>query len=92
MLNLARKLQFLNCLMNVHGDVPVDSRLLPHIKAQHMNDPLTEDMINCLFVAEEFRAAVVATREIRPGEELFASYGDAYWSHHEAFGRTLNKV
>ena len=85
----ARKLQFRNYLMNIQGDVLVDPRLLPHIKARYINDPLNEDTINCRFVPEEFRAAVVATREIRPGEELFASYGDAYWSQHEAFGRIL---
>jgi hypothetical protein len=85
----ARKLQFRNYLMNIQGSVLVDPRLLPHIKARYINDPLNEDMINCRFVPEEFRAAVVATREIRPGEELFASYGTAYWSQHEAFGRIL---
>jgi hypothetical protein len=74
----ARNLQFRNYLMNTQGGVLVDSRCLPHIKARYINDPLNEDMINCRFFPEEFRAAVVATREIRPGEELFASYGDAY--------------
>jgi hypothetical protein len=85
----ARKLQFRNYLMSIQGDVLVDPRLLPHIKARYINDPLNEDSINCRFVPEEFRAAVVATKEIRPGGELFASYGDAYWSQHEAFGRIL---
>jgi hypothetical protein len=85
----ARKLQFRNYLMNTQGDVLVDPRLLPHIKARYINDPLNEDMINCRFVPEEFRAAVVATREIRPGQELFASYGNAYWSQHESLGRIL---
>jgi hypothetical protein len=66
--------------MNIDGDVLVDSRLLPHVKARHVN----EDMINCRFVAGGFRAAVVATWEIRPGEELFASHGDACCSHHGA--------
>ena len=85
----ARMLQFRNYLMNTTGEILVDPRLLPHIKARYINDPLNEDKINCRFVPEEFRAAVVTTREVRPGEELFASYGDAYWSQHEAFGRIL---
>jgi len=43
--------------------------------------------VNCKFVPEKFRSAVVAIRSIEAGEELFASYGDGYWSQHGTMGR-----
>jgi len=63
-------------------DVFVDPGPLPHVKARYANDPLNDDLVNARFVPEpgEFRAAVVASRPIRPGEEIFCPYGDSYWS------------
>ena len=74
-------------LMLVQGDVLVDPRPLLHIKARYINDPLNEKYVNCKFVPEKFRSAVVMTRKIRHGEELFVSYGEAYWANHAINGR-----
>jgi len=75
-------------LMNVAGDILVDPGPMLSIKARYINDPLNEEIVNCKFVADpaHFRCAVVATRDIRSGEELFVSYGDMYWSQQSYLG------
>lgn len=75
-------------LMLVGGNVFVDPRLCPDIKARYINDPLNEALVNCKFVPEpmSFRSAVVSTREIHPQTELFISYGDFYWSQQSIKG------
>jgi SET domain len=85
----ARSLQETNYLMLVEGDVLVDPGPLPHILARYINDPLNEAYVNCRYVpdAAHHRSKVVTTREIQPGEELFSSYGEAYWSQHVTPGR-----
>jgi SET domain-containing protein len=76
--------------MLVSGDVFVDPGPLPHVKARYINDPLNEEYVNCKFVPEPkfSRCAVVATRDIECGEELFVSYGEAYWSDRDHGGST----
>jgi hypothetical protein len=50
---------------------------------------LTDDNLSCTpqYVPNKLRSAVVATRMITRGEEIFVSYGDAYWAQHETLGR-----
>jgi len=74
-------------LMLVQGDILVDPGPLSHVKARYINDPLKEDFVNGKFVPENFRSAVVATRTIHHGEELFVSYGEAYWANQNIVGR-----
>lgn len=76
-------------LFLVAGDQLVDPGPLPHIKARYINDPLNKKYTNCKYVAQPlcFRSAVVATRDILPGEEIFVSYGDRYWANQEFQGR-----
>jgi hypothetical protein len=74
-------------LMLVQGSVLIDTGPLPHIKARYMNDPLNEAFLNCKYVSCQFWSQVVATRDIRSGEELFVSYGEAYWNQREELGR-----
>ena len=76
-------------LLLLHGDNFVDSGPLLHIKARYINDPLNENYVNCKFVPEQGRAAVVAIRDIEIGEELFVSYGPGYWSQHTTPGNVL---
>lgn len=78
-----------NYLLLLLGDVLVDSGPLLHIKARFINDPLNERLVNCKFVPERSRAAVVATRDIQLGEELFVSYGPGYWLQHNTVGYLL---
>jgi SET domain len=86
----ARHIQDRSYLFVVQGNTLVDPGPCPHIKARYINDPLNESWVNCKYVAEAIpRAAVVATKTIEPGEELFASYGDGYWSQHATIGRRL---
>ena len=85
----SKKIKDKSYLMMVRGDVLVDPGPLKHIKARYINDPLNEEVVNCKYVPEELRSAVVTTRVVIPGEELFASYGDAYWSNHKSAGRTF---
>jgi hypothetical protein len=74
-------------LMMAAGDILIDAGPLLHIKARYINDPLNDEFVNCKFVPDKLRAAVVSTRMISRGEELFAAYGDAYWAQHDTLGR-----
>ena len=85
----SRKLEDKSYLMMVEGDVLVDPRPVTQIKARFINDPLNENMTNCKYAPEELRSAVVATKDIYPGNELFASYGEAYWKSHKTPGRIV---
>jgi hypothetical protein len=76
-------------LMLLNGDLLVDAGPLAHVKARYMNDPLNEELTNCKFVVKELEGAIVSTRLIKAGEELFVSYGDAYWSQHKSVARQL---
>jgi hypothetical protein len=90
----SRRLGDTSYLMLVAGDVFVDSGSLPQIKARYINDPLNDDYVNCKFLPEPkfHRCAVVATRDIQCGEELFVSYGDAYWSNRAHGGSIYTGV
>jgi hypothetical protein len=83
----AKGLKDRSYLMLVNGGILVDPGPLPQIKARYINDPLNDKFVNCKFVPDKLRSAVVATRMINRGEELFVSYGDAYWAQHETLGR-----
>jgi hypothetical protein len=88
----ARHIQDRSYLFVVQGNTLVDPGPCPHIKARYINDPLNESLVNCKYVPQAIpRAAVVATKTIEPGEELFASYGDGYWSQHATIGRRLER-
>lgn len=83
----AKGLKDRSYLMLVDGGILVDPGPLPQIKARYINDPLNDKFVNCKYVPDKLRSAVVATRMITRGEELFVSYGDAYWAQHETLGR-----
>jgi len=83
----AKQLKDRSYLMSVREDILVDPGPLLHIKARYINDPLNEKYVNCEYVPEKYRSAVIATRDIHPGEEIFVSYGDGYWSQHNTPGR-----
>lgn len=85
----AKSLKDRSYLMSVQADQLVDPGPLPHVKARYINDPLNEKKVNCRYVPAEFKSAVVTTRMVYPGEELFVSYGDAYWSVSPVIGRFL---
>ena len=59
--------------MLVANDVLVDPGPLSHVKARYINDPMNEAIVNGKFepAPEIHRFAVVATRDIERGEELF---------------------
>lgn len=80
-----------NYMMLVSGNLLVDAGPCLHIKARYINDPLNEELVNCEFIPqpEKRRVSVISKRRIQPGEELFASYGDAYWSHQSIAGKVL---
>jgi hypothetical protein len=84
----AKGLKDRSYLMLVNGGILLDAGPLPQIKARYINDPLNDKFVNCKFVPDKLRSAVVATRMISRGEELFVSYGDAYWAQHKTLGRS----
>ena len=88
----ARNLKDKSYLMSLMGQYLVDPQPTPHIKARYINDPLNESLINCKFHPEEIRSAIIATRNIYDGEELFVSYGDLYWNQQSIQGKILNNL
>lgn len=91
----ARHLVDRSYLMLLAGDVLLDAGPLPSVLSRYINDPLNDPYVNCRFGLDAtttttpagHRCAVVTTRDIQPGEELFVSYGQAYWSQHSTPGR-----
>ena len=75
------------------GGVFVDPGPLKEVLARYINDPLCEESRNCEFVPEagKARAKVRTTRRVEKGEELFASYGDLYWSQQPYEGVVWRK-
>jgi hypothetical protein len=85
----ARSINDNSYLMMVQGDILVDPGPVKSVKARYINDPLNEELINCKYVPDGLRSAVVATRPIQPGDELFVAYGDIYWNGHKGMGNIL---
>ena len=87
----SRELQEQGYVMLVGGgnnNVAVDPYPCPQIIARYINDPLNSNYYNVKFVTSQpnesnYRSAVITTRDIQNGEELFISYGDYYWSNVE---------
>ena len=81
-------------LMLVDGDILVDPEPHSHILARFVNDPINAKYYNCRYEpdAEHFRSKAVATKDIQPGEEIFAPYGDAYWSQQSYEPKILTKL
>ena len=67
--------------LNVH----LDARECPESMGRYINDPRNPHRYNVEFkkIKEARKALVVASRTIRKGEEIFASYGSSYWNVHE---------
>ena len=59
----------------------IDAREHPDVLARYINDGGDESAQNVRFVAlpSRRRACALATRDIRKGEEIYASYGASYW-------------
>ena len=60
----------------------IDAGPHPEVLARYINDDLSEaPRYNVKFVKLKAQqcALVVALRDIEPGEELFAFYGQGYW-------------
>ena len=59
----------------------VDARFAVNSPGRYVNDNFDPRALNARFdkIKPERRARLVATREIRAGEEIYASYGAAYW-------------
>ncbi|CAJ1954499.1 unnamed protein product [Cylindrotheca closterium] len=84
----SRELKDTSYLMMVHDGVLVDPGPVQRIKARYINDPLNEELTNCKYVLDGCRSAIVSTKIIEAGDELFAAYGDFYWKG-KSDGRTL---
>lgn len=73
------------------GDAILDCEGMPafaRVKARFANDPRSAADTNCRFVPEleYLRVRLVASRDIRAGEEVYVDYGEAYWARHEGGG------
>jgi hypothetical protein len=59
----------------------VDARFAMDSSARYVNDHFDAGMLNARFEKDKAarRAKLFATRAIRKGEEVYASYGETYW-------------
>ncbi len=77
-------------LMRLGKGIVVDASSISSCLARYINDsPLDKSKLNSKFIKEklEYRAKVVATRNIRAGEEIYASYHAHYWREwHKRYG------
>jgi len=80
-LGLSRK----DYLMRLGPEVYVDARLHYRLPARYINDARDQEGSNLIFDKrpKEGKAVVYATRDIEPGEELYARYGGHYWDAHD---------
>jgi len=79
----ATQLENRDYLMGGFGiNAHVDARFALGAAARYVNDHFDPTARNARFVKDkaEKRATLVATRTIRRGEEIYASYGESYWS------------
>mmetsp|Transcript_14189 Transcript_14189/g.23660 ORF Transcript_14189/g.23660 Transcript_14189/m.23660 type:complete len:219 (-) Transcript_14189:53-709(-) len=90
----SKQLEDKSYLMLVGGDILVDPEPHSQILARFVNDPINAKYYNCRYEpdAKYFRSKVVATRDIHPREEIFAPYGDAYWSQQSYEPTILTKL
>jgi hypothetical protein len=78
----AARLENRDYLMGGFGlNAHVDARFALDCPARYVNDHFDPGRLNARFIKSrvERRAKLVATRLIFPGEEIYASYGEAYW-------------
>jgi hypothetical protein len=57
----------------------IDAKDLLSCWGRFINDPLDDHKVNAKVVVRGKRLMVIATTEIEPGDEIFISYGAAYW-------------
>ena len=77
-------------------DVFIDPSNCDFLACRYINDPLNDCLYNVAWHqtakdAEHFRCAVVATKDIDEGDELFISYGPAYWNTSHITGQVLSQ-
>ena len=60
----------------------VDARFALDAPARYVNDHFDKSQLNAEFHKDKSkkRALLVATRAIKRGEEIYASYGESYWT------------
>ena len=63
--------------LNAH----VDARFAMNAPGRYVNDNFDKSKLNARFDKDKAakKATLVATRDIRRGEEIYASYGESYW-------------
>ena len=79
----ATRLEDRSYLMGGFGlNAHVDARFALDAPGRYVNDNFDKTMLNAEFVKDKAakRASLVALRAIRRGEELYASYGESYWT------------
>jgi SET domain-containing protein len=46
---------------------------------RYVNDPLNDHLVNARIVMRGDKMILIALEEIKPGQEIFISYGEEYW-------------
>jgi GH25 family lysozyme M1 (1,4-beta-N-acetylmuramidase) len=79
-----------SCSFNAH----VDAKFALNAPARYVNDNFDASKINARFDKnkQRRRATLVATRLIKAGEEVYASYGESYWEARGINPKTGEKL
>eukprot|EP00466_Bigelowiella_natans_P010187 jgi/Bigna1/91178/estExt_fgenesh1_pg.C_910080 len=81
-------------VMGLSLRVHIDAQGHPEVLARYINDIADTKKRNATFVKipKEKMAKVVALRDIRPGEEIYASYGEGYWRKRGGFPSEISRA
>lgn len=91
----AHRLEDRDYLMGGFGlNSHVDARFALDAPARYVNDNFDKSQLNAEFHKDKARkrAILVATRFIKRGEEIYASYGESYWTSRGIDPCTGNKL
>lgn len=65
----------------VYGeDIFIDAGPHPNVLARHINHHFDRTKINCDFIERDGKVFIEALRDINADEEIYADYGELYWS------------
>jgi hypothetical protein len=87
----AKKTDYVSRYVLQWGKYSIDGSDFNSSFARFANDPIVKSKINAQLVKHENGTTqhpifkLTATKHIKKHDEIYTSYGDSYWMHHEVF-------
>jgi SET domain-containing protein len=84
-------------LFFVRQDLCIDAQYTPQYKARYANDAAGITRVkglrnNCDYIIFGDRCFIVASRDIKAGEEIFVNYTQSYWAYMRKRLRNVKRV